>query len=220
MGIRGFESRLEQAVEGTVSRIFRGTVKPIEFARKLQREMDSHRSVGVNGQTIVPNHYSFWIARVDFEQLSDIRQTLTRELADTARRHARDEGYRFVGPVEAHIESDSGVRQGVISVEGRFIESDDARTPGSLMLPTGDRVPLGEYTVSIGRQHDCTVVLADPNVSRRHAEVAPSGTGFMVTDLGSTNGTSVNGTRISGSHQLTDGDELRFGNTVMHFEAS
>lgn len=220
MGIRGFESRLEKAVEGTVSRIFRGTVKPIEFARKLQREMDSHRSVGVSGQTIVPNHYSFWIARADFEQLSDIRQTLTRELADTARRHAREEGYRFVGPVEVHIESDSGVRQGVISVEGRFIESEDARTPGSLMLPTGDRVPLGEYTVSIGRQHDCTVVLADPNVSRQHAEVAPSGTGFMVTDLGSTNGTSVNGTRINGSHQLTDGDELRFGNTVMHFEAS
>ncbi len=220
MGIRGFESRLEKAVEGTVSRMFRGTVKPVEFARKLQREMDNHRSVGVNGQTIVPNRYSFWVAPADLDQLSDILQTLTRELADTARQHAREEHYRFVGPVEMVIEPDSGVREGVLSVEGRFVESEDARTPGSLMLPTGDRVPLGEYIVSVGRQHDCTVVLADPNVSRRHAEVGPSGSGFAVTDLGSTNGTAVNGTKISGSRQLVDGDEVRFGNTVMHFEAS
>ena len=220
MGIRGFESRLEKAVEGTVSRVFGGTVKPVEFARKLQREMDDRRSVGVNGQTIVPNHFAFRVSEDDFDQLVDIHQTLTRELADTARRHARDEKYRFVGPVEVVVEPDSGTRRGMLSVEGRFVEGEDARTPGSLMLPTGDRVPLGEYTVSIGRQHDCTVVLADPNVSRRHAEVAPSGTGFAVADLGSTNGTSVNGTRISGSRQLVDGDEVRFGNTVMHFEAS
>ena len=220
MGIRGFESRLEKAVEGTVSRIFRGAVKPVEFACKRQREMDSHRSVGVDGNTIAPNHYAFWVSEADYSQLGDILQTLSRELADTARRHARDEGYRFVGPVEVTVEADAGVRQGVLSVEGRFIESADARMPGSLMLPTGDRVPLGEYTVSIGRQHDCTVVLADPNVSRRHAEVAPSGTGFAVTDLGSTNGTVVNGSRITGTKQLTDGDEVRFGNTVMHFEAS
>lgn len=220
MGIRGFESRLEKAVEGTVSRVFGGTVKPVEFARKLQREMDDRRSVGVNGQTIVPNHFAFGVSEDDFDQLGDIHQTLTRELADTARRHARDEKYRFVGPVEVVVVPDPAARRGMLSVEGRYVESQDARSPGSLMLPTGDRVPLGEYTVSIGRQHDCTVVLADPNVSRRHAEVAPSGTGFAVADLGSTNGTSVNGTKISGSRQLVDGDEVRFGNTVMHFEAS
>ncbi|MCZ7627602.1 MAG: FHA domain-containing protein [Microthrixaceae bacterium] len=156
----------------------------------------------------------------DFDQLVDIHQTLVRELADTARRHAREEGYRFVGPVEVVFDADPAARRGLLTVEGRFVESDDARSPGSLLLPTGDRVPLGEYTVSIGRQHDCTVVLADPNVSRRHAEVVPAGSGFAVADLGSTNGTSVNGTKISGSRQLVDGDEVRFGNTVMHFEAS
>ncbi|MFV0317102.1 MAG: FhaA domain-containing protein [Microthrixaceae bacterium] len=220
MGIRGFENRLERAVEGTVSRLFRGSVKPVEFARKLQREMDGHRSVGVDGRTIVPNQYSFWISESDFDQLADIAQTLSRELADTARRHARDEHYTFVGPVEMIIGPDPGVRAGIVSVEGRFVESDGARSPGSLLLPTGDRVPLGEYTVSIGRQHDCTIVLADPNVSRVHGEVVPAGSGFAVTDLGSTNGTSVNGIKITGSRQLADGDEVRFGNTVMTFEAS
>jgi pSer/pThr/pTyr-binding forkhead associated (FHA) protein len=72
----------------------------------------------------------------------------------------------------------------------------------------------------MGRQHDCTIVLADPNVSRHHAEVRPAGDGFAVHDLGSTNGTLVNGTKIAGPHQLVDGDEVRLGNTAMHFEAS
>lgn len=219
MGTRGFEGRLERMVEGTFSRLFRSSVKPVEFGRKLQREMDAHRSVGVDGRTIVPNWYRFTIAPGDHDQLADILGTLRRELADAAREHARDERYSFVGPVEVVVEADPGLRTGVLDVESRFVEAEGGLPPGSLLLPTGDRVPLGEYVVTIGRQSDCTIVLADPNVSRRHAEIRPSGDGFVVVDLGSTNGTKVNGARVA-EHHLSDGDELRFGNTVIHFEAS
>ena len=218
--MRGFEDRLERAVEGTVSRLFRVGLQPVEFGRKLTREMDGHRSVSVGGSTIVPNHYRFAVNDSDLEQFADIRQTLGRELADEARAHARTEGYGFVGPVEVVLEADPTVRRGTLSVEGRFVEGEGGQVPGSLLLPTGDRVPLGEYTVTIGRHHESIVVLADPNVSRHHAEVAPSGDGFAVTDLGSTNGTRVNGTKIVGPHQLADGDEVRFGNTTMTFQAS
>lgn len=61
--------------------------------------------------------------------------------------------------------------------------------------------------------------MADPNVSRNHAEVRPRGNGWLVVDLGSTNGTRVNSTRIS-SHELSDGDEITFGNTLVRFEES
>jgi hypothetical protein len=218
--MRGFEDRLERAVEGTVSRIFRSSVKPVEFSRKLQREMDANRSVGVSGRTIVPNWFRFTVSQADHDTLVDFAQTLTRELADAAREHARDEGYGFVGPVEVSLSVDPEGRPGLLAVEARFAEGDGALPPGSLLLPTGDRVPLGEYVVTIGRQHDCTIVLADPNVSRHHAEVRPAGDGFAVADLGSTNGTRINGERIPGPHQLVDGDEVRCGNTIMHFEAS
>jgi hypothetical protein len=219
VGIRGFENRLEKAVEGTFSRLFRSSVKPVEFGRKLQREMDGHKSVSVAGRTIAPNAFRFGVSPEDHAELADFSVTLTRELADAAREHARDEGYSFVGPVEVAIERDDSVRSGVLTVESRFVESDNGIPPGSLLLPTGDRVPLGEYVVTIGRQHDCTIVLADPNVSRHHAEVRPAGDGFMVSDLGSTNGTKVNGNKVD-RRQLADGDEMRCGNTVMHFEAS
>lgn len=219
MGIKGFERRLERAVEGTFSRLFRSGLSPVEFGRKLEREMDAHRTVGVDGRTIAPNSFSFAISAVDAEQLADLLGTLRRELANAAREHARDEGYAFVGPVTVQVDVDERARPGVLGVTGRFAEGDGGLPPGSLLLPTGDRVPLGEYTVSVGRHNDCTVVLADPNVSRRHAEIRPSGDGFVVVDLGSTNGTKVNDVRVS-EHQLHEGDEVRFGNTVTHFEAS
>jgi hypothetical protein len=214
-----FEARLERLVEGTFSRLSRSTPSPVEFGRKVTREMDAHRSVGVDGRTIVPNRFLCAISPHDHEQLSDVLGTLTRELTDAARDHARDEHYSFVGPVEVHIVPDDHVRNGVIDVEGRMVEGEGGLPPGALLLPTGDRVPLGEYVVTIGRADDATIVLADPNASRRHAEVRPAGTGFVVVDQGSTNGTKVNGIRVA-EHVLVDGDELRFGNTVVHFEAS
>jgi hypothetical protein len=182
--------------------------------------MDTHRSVSVSGRTIVPNAFRFGISAADHEQLADILHTLGKELADAAREHARDEGYSFVGPVEVRFERDEQVRTGVVTLESRFVEGEGAVPPGALLLPTGDRVPLGEYVVSIGRQGDCTIVLADPNVSRHHAEIRPSGVGFAVTDLGSTNGTKVNGVRINGEQTLTDGDIVSLGNTHVRFEAS
>ncbi len=219
MATQGFEGRLERMVEGTFSRLFRSSVKPVEFGRKLQREMDAHRSVGVNGRTIVPNWFRFTVSPEDHDQLADFLGTLRRELADAAREHARDEGYSFVGPVEIVIDGDGSVRTGVLVVESRLLEGEGGLPPGALLLPTGERVPLGEYIVSVGRQQDCTIVLGDPNVSRRHAEVRPSGDGFVVVDLGSTNGTKVNGVRVA-EHVLHDGDEVRFGNTSVTFEAS
>lgn len=219
MGIKGFEGRLERAVEGTFSRLFRSGLSPVEFGRKLVRELDGNRTVGVDGRTIVPNSFTFRVAPSDFDQLADLLGTLRRELADAAREHARDERYVFVGPVEVAIDEDDSVRGGLLALDARFAEGEGGLPPGSLLLPTGDRVPLGEYIVSVGRQNDCTIVLGDPNVSRHHAEVRPSGDGFVVADLGSTNGTKVNGTRVA-EQQLHDGDEVTFGNTVMHFQAS
>src|SRR3954470_17751848 len=66
--------------------------------------------------------------------------------------------------------------------------------------------------VVIGRE-GCDVVLADPEVSRRHAALRSTAEGPAVEDLGSTNGTFVNGERITGVRVLADGDVVAFGST-------
>jgi pSer/pThr/pTyr-binding forkhead associated (FHA) protein len=90
---------------------------------------------------------------------------------------------------------------------------------GSLVLPDGRRVSLSDAATSLGRNSDCTVSLADPRASRRHAEIRPTGDGFLLVDLGSMNGTLVNGVAVR-ERLLHDGDEIALGATVMRFEAS
>jgi pSer/pThr/pTyr-binding forkhead associated (FHA) protein len=78
---------------------------------------------------------------------------------------------------------------------------------------------VGSDAVVIGRLPECEVVLSDSNVSRRHAELRRKGDGIFVTDLGSTNGTRVNGAPIR-EQLLASGDEISVGSTRLIFEMS
>ena len=79
-----------------------------------------------------------------------------------------------------------------------------------LELPPGGRV-------AIGRGKDCELVLITDSASRRHAEVYPEGAEFYVRDLGSKNGTYLNGERLERAHQLRPGDRIGVGSCVITF---
>jgi hypothetical protein len=219
MGIRGFERRLERLVEGAFARAFKSGLRPVELGRRLVREMDDNRSVGVRGGTLVPNSFTVALSASDLEQFEGVQDSLERELADAAREHARDEGYSFMGPVEVELAVDDRLRTGGFHITGRMVEGEGGSGAGSIVLPTGDRFTLTESIITIGRHPDSNLVLADPNVSRNHAEIRPQGDRYVIVDLGSTNGSRVNGVRVD-TQLLEDGDELTFGNTRMRFEAS
>lgn len=219
MGLKGFERRLERMVEGVFAGLFRTGLRPLELGRRLVRVMDDERTVDVRGRTVAPNHFTVELSASDHEQFADVADSLAQELADAAREHARDEGYAFLGPVEVELVSTAELRTGTFRITARMRQGEGGVGAGSLVLPTGERVPLGNEPITIGRLPESNIVLADPNVSRTHAEIRPRGSGFVVVDLGSTNGTRVNGVRIQ-ERELVDGDELTFGNTRMRFEAS
>ena len=181
--------------------------------------MDDLRTVDVRGRTITPNSFAVVISADDHEQFADIADSLARELCDAAREHARDEGYAFVGPVETELAVDDAQRTGTFTIEARFREGIGGVGAGSLVLPTGERFVLREQVVSIGRLPECEVTLVDPNVSRRHAEIHQRGNGFVLVDLGSTNGCTVNGVRIT-ERELRDADEIGIGNVRLTFQAS
>ena len=207
-------------VEGVFARAFKSGLRPVELGRRLIREMDDNRSVGVRGDTtLVPNSFTVALSDSDLQQFEGVHDSLTRELADAAREHARDEGYSFMGPIEVRLEPDPRLHTGAYQITGRMVEGEGGSGAGSIVLPSGDRFTLTESIITVGRHPESNLVLADPNVSRNHAEIRPNGDRYQVVDLGSTNGTRVNGVRID-KQTLQDGDELTFGNTRMRFEAS
>jgi hypothetical protein len=167
---------------------------------------------------IAPNHFTITIDPSDHERFTSYEEALLRELADAAREHAKDEGYRFLGPVAVELET-AAVGPGVFQVDATVQEGPGGGPYAALVLGDGTRVELGEDPVCIGRSEDCEVQLADKNVSRRHAEVRREGAGFVLVDLDSTNGTRVNGGRVK-RRDLSDGDEVTVGATTLLFETS
>jgi pSer/pThr/pTyr-binding forkhead associated (FHA) protein len=90
------------------------------------------------------------------------------------------------------------------------------RTYGTLVLPDGETVPVREGTMVLGRGAEAEIRLADPSVSRRHAEVRVEGGRVHLTDLGSTNGTTVNGRKVDRVN-LSDGDRVALGSAVVTY---
>lgn len=85
----------------------------------------------------------------------------------------------------------------------------------------GKAFPLEGAEIIIGRDPTCTICINDAQVSRRHARLTLSGTGYLLQDLGSTNGTFVNGQRVTGEHPLSAGELVALGeNVVLVYEAA
>jgi hypothetical protein len=218
MGLQQFEERLERLVEGTLAKPFRSNLQPVEIGRRLTREMDLHRRVGVRG-LIAPNAFTVTLSPEDVSRFSNFIDALSRELSDAAREHARVESYSFVGPVEVEIFEGAALKAGRFTVEAEVRESEDGGFLAELVLPDGRRVVIGSNPVVIGRLPECDVVLADSNVSRRHAELRRGPEGVVLTDLGSTNGSRVNGSPVR-EQTLVSGDEVSVGSTKLIFEMS
>ena len=218
MGLKQFEQRLERLVEGVFAKTFRSGVEPVELGRRLAREMDLRRIVGVSG-LVAPNHFTVAVSEDDAHRFESFADALVRELQEAVREHARDQGYGFVGPVAVELLEDPELGRGEFLVTSEMVEAPGGAAVGALALSDGRRVSIGEEPVSIGRLPECDIALSDPNVSRRHAEVRRRGNDFMVIDLGSTNGTKVNGAGVK-ERRLVDGDEITVGGTRVRFEAS
>jgi hypothetical protein len=110
----------------------------------------------------------------------------------------------------------------VYSAAGRVAEPLEERArqrrETALLLLDGRRLVVGPTGVTLGRSSRCDIVLDDPNISRQHAELRPRGGSWVLSDLGSTNGSSVNGRRIDAPTVVKPGDEIELGTSVLTFE--
>ena len=217
MGLQQFERRLERLVEGAFAKVLRGELQPVEIGRRLTREMDLRRTISIRGP-VAPNVFTVEVSTDDYSRFGGFVEVLARELADAAREHARAEGYSFLGAVEVTIDSNDSLAPSTFAITSETREGGEGPTD-FVVLPDGTQVAIGDELLTIGRLPECGIMLADPNVSRRHAQLRREGEKVFLVDLGSTNGTRVNGATVR-EHPLSPGDEITIGTTILRYEIS
>jgi hypothetical protein len=179
--------------------------------------MDGHRTLGVRG-TVVPNDFTIVLCTEDALRFDDYADVLETELATEARDHAHSEDYHFIGPVTVRLVEDPNLRKGDLEIESALKEGEGGRV-GALVLTDGQRIPLDDSIFSMGRLPECELKIDDALASRRHCEIRPEPDGYRLVDLGSLNGTTVNGSKIK-EHMLVDGDLIGVAAVAIRFEAS
>jgi FHA domain-containing protein len=206
-------------IERSFAKTFPSDLEPAQIARKLVSTMEA-QTTGDEGRLHAPGSYVVHVSPADFERLADRRDYLERAWAELLRKLAARVGIAFDdGEARVGMVSSERVPLGAITVEVQGAAAD-----ATFVLRMVKGVPPnGVYSIQektrIGRSEESEILLVDPSVSRTHAVVEIEAGGAVVRDLGSTNGTFVNGRRIDVA-RLGDGDELVFGNTKMRFESA
>lgn len=223
--LREFERRLGNLVEGFFATTFRSGLQPVELAKRVMREMDTGKTVGVR-DVWAPNHFVFTLSEEDGGRFEQAEQALVAELRRVVRETALERGWGLVGPPVVELEVDDELARGRFRCAVTFVEGEGEIPPAvpaagdaGLVLLDGDRVAdtfrLRSAT-TLGRLAECEIVITDPGASRRHAQIVRRDDGFVITDLGSTNGTLVNGEPVR-ERLLVDGDRITIGSTVLEY---
>ncbi|HIW63949.1 MAG TPA: FHA domain-containing protein [Candidatus Stackebrandtia excrementipullorum] len=230
-----FEKRLEGLFEGAFAKIFKGVVHPVEIAGAMQREAESHKAILAGGRILVPNRYVIDLSPPDHDRLAPYAAALAQELAQSQAEHIGEHGWTVYGDVIVEIERGEGLDTGMFRVIAEVAAQDQqsyggydaAPTSGQPAPPTGPRLVSGDgrqYAITmgsttIGRGEQAQIRLPDVGISRVHVRIDFDGGQVIVTDLGSTNGTLVNGQRIS-TIALQPGDMIQLGTTSLTLQAS
>ncbi len=223
--LRGFERRLGNLVEGFFASAFRSGLQPVELAKRVMREMDAGKTVGVR-EVWAPNRFVIHLSEEDARRFEGAEQALSTELERVVRETALERGWGLVGPPTVAFEVDPSLSVGRFRCEAAFEEGPERLSPAepapgtATLVRLEDDRPAETYRLgpatTIGRLPECDVVLADPAASRRHARILQRDGVWLIEDLGSTNGTFVNDEPVA-ERPLEDGDRITVGTTVLEF---
>ena len=209
-----FEKGLERAVNSAFAKTFRSGIQPVEIASALRREADTKAAVVSRDRIIAPNSYVVRLSPDDAERMQGLGGALTDELHTLLNAHAKSQGYSFSGPLAIALEADGDVTTGTVRVSSGTVEG---RVSWQAVVDVdGRRHPLTRARTVIGRGSDADITIADAGSSRRHVEILWDGERAMMRDLGSTNGTKVNGQKVREAALPTD-TTLTIGRTDLVF---
>lgn len=220
--LKDLEGRLERLVEGAFAKGFKSSLQPVEIAKRLDREMEANRTVSVS-KIYIPNEYTVRLSPADFKAFADFQDKLVAELKSFLDKQRKAKKYSVMSAISIILKEDTKLPLGRAEVEARLVapsqmDNPEATASVSLIIDgeEADTFWLGAGRSTIGRLDSNEISIPDPGLSRHHAEIRSEGGHFLLTDLGSTNGTFVNGKRIAEA-ELKDGAKITVGDVTLVF---
>jgi hypothetical protein len=183
--------------------------------------MDDRAAIVARGRTVTPNVFTIDLSPHDDERLSVYRDALQTELATVVTEYAEEQSYALLGPAEVSLSLDDDLETGIFRVhsEARAAVVSAAvaeALPGQPYVEIGGTAyPLVRAVTRMGRGNEADIRIEDPGVSRSHCEIV-LGTPALARDLGSTNGTTIDGSRVAQA-ALVDGSVIQIGTTSITF---
>ena len=208
-----FERGLERAVNGAFARTFRSGLQPVEITAALRRELDTHAHPVARDRILVPNRFTVRMSEGDHIAMTALGDSLTDELTGLLTQYAQEQGYSMVSPPEITLTADDSLAIGMLEVESATERSEIAWQP--VLEIAGRAYPLTGRVV-LGRGSDADITIDDTGISRKHLEISWDGRKAEARDLGSTNGSTLNGERFSRA-VLQNDSVLQIGRTRIVF---
>lgn len=190
-----FEKGLERAVNSAFAKSFRSGIQPVEIASALRSELDAKAAVVSRDRILAPNAFEVRLAPADAERMRSIGSTLDDELLGLVQKHASAQGFSFAGPVTVSLAADDQLPTGTLRVLSQTAAGTVAWR--GVIDVEGKRHPLTKSRTVIGRGSDADITIADAGTSRRHVEILWDGERALVRDMNSTNGTKLDGHKIT-----------------------
>lgn len=224
------ERGLEKLVRGAFSTGSRSQVQPLEIASALRKELDNRSIVLSQGRTLAPNVFTARLSDSDFELAQQWGSALAEELCDVVIAHVNSQQYSLQGPVRVSFEHDPELKAGFFEIDSTIEKKAAVRRQAGPAAPRrqparyrpvleidGQRYSINSGSIVLGRSSDADILIDDTGVSRRHLEIRSLDGRIHAVDLGSTNGSYVNGQRVNGQVELTDGSMITMGRSRLTF---
>ncbi len=198
-GILGFFDSFEKGLERTINRAFSKTFKselqPIEIAARIKTELDSKASVISRDRILVPNTFEVRLASPDFRRMKALGQALIGELTELANAHIKKQRFQITSPVAISLVEDSTLALGQLAV--RSGSKTTTVSWAAVLDVAGRRLAVPKGQTSVGRDASAGLQINDSSLSRTHFEIIWDGSLAGLRDLGSTNGTRLEGQPIA-----------------------
>ena len=190
-----FERGLERAVNGAFAKTFRSGLQPVEVTSALRRELDTKAVVVARDRILVPNQFTVNLSPVDYDRCPPSVPSLIDEFILQVERHATAQRYSFAGGISIALKSDDKLAEGVVDIDSVSVKGAVAWTP--MLEIDGTLHPLAGSRTIIGRGSEADITVDDTGISRKHVEVLWDGKRGQARDLGSTNGSKLNGLKLA-----------------------